>query len=131
MQSWKVLRLLILTVLLGGLAWTLYTRGIPGRFGAAPASLQTEYKTEHQWAIRESALDIEEMAAFADRRSPRPPQTLPDVPWDSDAFVSLAKGSFGDAVAIASSDPGFVDVYPALTALDVPTLVESSKTVSQ
>jgi hypothetical protein len=131
MQSWKVLRLLILAVLLGGLAWTLYTRGIPGRFGATPASLQTAYKTEHQWAIRESALDIEEMAAFADRRSPRPPQTLPDVPWDPDAFVSFAKGSFGDAVAIASSDPGFVDVYAALTALDVPTLVESSKTVSQ
>lgn len=131
MQSWKVWRLLILAVLLGGLAWTLYTRGIPGRFGATPASLQTEYKTEHQWAIRESSLDIEEMAAFADRRSPRPPQTLPDVPWDPDAFVSLAKGSFGDAVAIASSDPGFVDVHPALTSLDVPTLVESSKTVSQ
>jgi hypothetical protein len=132
MQSWKILRLLILAILLGGLAWTLYTRGLPGGFDAAPASLQTEYKTEHEWAIRESALDVEEMAAFADRRSPRPlPQMLPDVPWDADAFVPHAEASFGDAVAIVSSDVGFIDVYPALTSLDVPTLIESSKVVSQ
>ena len=132
MQSWKALRLGILAVLLGVFAWTLYTRGIPGRFGATPASLETEYKTEHQWAIRESALDIEEMAAFADRRPSRPlPQTLPAVPWDPAAFLSHAQAAFGDAVSIASSDPGVVDVYPALTALDVPTLVESSKIVSQ
>ena len=92
----------------------VYTRGIPGRFGATPASLETEYKTEHQWAIRESALDIEEMAAFADRRPSRPlPQTLPAVPWDPAAFLSHAKDRFGDAIAIASSDPGVVDVYPA------------------
>jgi hypothetical protein len=132
MQSWKVWRLLILTALLGVFAWTLYTRGLPGGFDAAPVALRTEYKTEHEWAIRESALDIEEMAAFADRRSPRPlPQMLPDVPWDADAFVAHAEGSFGDAVAIVSSDVGFIDVYPALTSLDVPTLIESSKTVSQ
>jgi len=132
MQSWKALRLGILAALLGVFAWTLYTRGIPGRFGATPASLQTEYKTEHQWAIRESALDIEEMAAFADRRPARPlPQTLPEVPWDTAAFISHAKAAFGDAVAIAATDPGSVDVHPALTALDVPTLVETSKTVSQ
>lgn len=132
MQSWKVLRLGILAALLGVFAWTLYTRGIPGRFGAMPASRQTEYQAEHQWAIRDSALDIEEMAAFADRRSPRPlPQSLPAVPWDPDAFLPHATAAFGDAVAIASSDSSVVDVYPALTALDVPILVESSKTVSQ
>lgn len=132
MKNWKVLRLGILAALLGVFGWTLYTRGIPGRFGAPPASLQTEFTTEHQWAIRESALDIEEMAAFADRRPSRPlPQTLPVVPWDPAAFLSHAEAAFGDAVSIASSDPGVVDLYPALTALDVPTLVESSKIVSQ
>jgi hypothetical protein len=132
MQSWKVLRLGILTALLGVLAWTLYTRGIPGRFGATPVSLQTPYKTEHQWAIRESALDIEEMAAFAERRPARPlPETLPEVPWESDAFVGHAKAAFGDAVSIAATDVGAADMYPALTALDVPTLVGTSKTVSQ
>ncbi len=95
MQSWKFWRLVILACLLGAFAWTLYTRGIPGRFGASPASLQTEYKTEHQWAIRESALDIEEMAAFADRRPARPlPQTLPEVPWDPAAFLSLCERGF-------------------------------------
>lgn len=132
MQSWKFWRLVILTALLGVFAWTLYTRGLPGRFDAPPVSLQSEYKTEHQWAIRESALDIEEMAAFAAQRPARPlPATLPDVPWDAAVFIAHAKAAFGDGVSIASSDPGAVDVYPALTALDVPTLVESSKTVSQ
>ncbi|MGH9218617.1 MAG: hypothetical protein ACRD1W_04915, partial [Vicinamibacterales bacterium] len=131
MHNWKFWRLIILLALVGVFAWTLYTRGIVGRFGGSAATLATEYKTEHEWAIREIALDIEEMAAFADHRSPGPlPQALPAVPWEPDTFLPMAEGLFGD-ISRASIDNDVVEVYPALTALDVPTLIESSKIVSQ
>ncbi len=131
MGSWKVWRLVVLLALVGVFGWTLYTRGVVGRFGGAPAALTTDYKTEHEWAIRQIALDIEEMAAFADRRSPRDlPQILPTTPWQPDAFLPMAEGAFGN-VAKAVLDADVVEVYPALTAMDVATLVESSTTVSQ
>ena len=132
MNNWKFWRLVVLLVLVGGLAWILYTRGIPGRFGAVPATLQTDYKTEHDWAIRQTALDIQEMAAFADRRSAQAlPSVLPPTPWEPDAFRPIAAAAFGDAVSVSTTDPGVVELYPELTALDVPTLIESAKTVSQ
>ncbi|HJU44233.1 MAG TPA: hypothetical protein VJ691_15510 [Vicinamibacterales bacterium] len=132
MNNWKVWRLVVLLVLLGVFGWTLYTRGVPGRFGGVPAALETSYKTEHEWAIRETALDIEEMAAFANRREPRVlSSSLPTTPWEPDAFMPLAASAFGDAVAISAVDRDEADFYPALTALDPPTLVEASKTVSQ
>ena len=131
MNHWKVWRLVVLLVLLGVFGWTLYTRGVVGRFGGDPAALATEYKTEREWATRQIALDIEEMAAFADRRSPRPlPPTLPDAPWEPDAFVPMAHAAFGD-VAKVSVDRDIVEVYPSLIAMDVPVLIQSAKDVSQ
>ena len=63
MNNWKLWRLVVLLVLLGVFAWMLYTRGLVGRFGeVAPAVIATDYKTEREWATRQSALDIEEMA---------------------------------------------------------------------
>jgi hypothetical protein len=131
MNNWKVWRLLLLLVLLGVFGWTLHTRGLFGRFGVvAPAALETDFKTERDWAIREIALDIEEMAAFADRRAARPLPQLPEVPWEPDAFLLMARDAFGDAAKV-SIDNDVVEIYPALIAMDVPTLIESSKTVSQ
>lgn len=131
MNNWKFWRLLVLLVLLGGLAYLLYERGVPGRFGGVAATLATEYKTEYEWAIRETALDIQEMAAFADRRSRESlPHPLPAVPWEPDAFLPMAEGLFGD-ISRASINDDLVEVYPALIALDVPTLIESSKIVSR
>ena len=131
MSNWKVWRLVVLLVLLGVSAWMLYSRGVIGRFGGAPAALATDYKTEHEWAIQQIALDIEEMAAFAARRQPGTlPQALPQVPWEPDAFVPMTTSLFGD-VTTASIDNDIVEVYPALTAIDVATLIESSKIVSE
>jgi hypothetical protein len=131
MNSWKLWRVVVLLMLLGVFTWMVYTRGLVGRFGAVPpAAIATEYKTEREWATRQSALDIEEMAAFADKRGRRPLSQLPDVPWEPDAFVEMARDAFGDA-AKASIDDDIVEVYPALIAMDVRTLTESSKTVSQ
>lgn len=130
MSNWKVWRLVVLLVLLGAFAWTLHTRGLVGRFGTvAPAALTTDYKTERQWAVQQTALDIEEMAAFADNRGARALPQLGEVPWDPDAFTAMAQAAFGDAVRASAGDE-IIEVYPALTAMDVPTLIESSKAVS-
>jgi hypothetical protein len=132
MSNWKVWRLLILLLLLGVFAWTLYTRGIPGRFGGQqPASLQTHYQTERDWAIRETTLDIEEMAAYAAGRQVNALRATPaTTPWDTTEFTVLATMAFGSPATLPSHTVDAVDVYPALTALDVPVLVESSRTVS-
>lgn len=131
MKNWKFWRLVLLLALLAGFAWTLYTRGIVGRFGGGPTELATGYKTEHEWAIRESALDIEEMAAFAAGRAPKPlPASLPAVPWNAAAFVPMAMELLGD-VAPASNDAIAIEMYPQLTTLDVGSLADASATVSK
>ena len=131
MKSWKRWRLVVLLVLLGVFAWMVFTRGFVGRFGAvAPAEIAADYKTEREWATREIARDIEEMAAFADNRGPRALAQLPEVPWEPDAFLAMARDAFGDA-AKASIDHDIVEIHPALIAMDVRTLIESSKTVSE
>ena len=131
MKNWKLWRLVVLLVLLGVFAWMLLSRGLVGPFGGvAPAALATDYQTEREWATRQTALDIEEMAAYADGRSPRPSAHPPAVPWEPDAFRVVAREAFGDA-AKASLDNDIVEIYPALIAMDVATLIEASKTVSQ
>ena len=130
MNSWKLWRLVVLLVLLGVFGWMLYSRGLVGRFGeVAPAAIATDYKTEREWATRQSALDIEEMAAFAADRAARAVPQIPEVPWEPDAFLVMARAAFGDAAKV-SIDNDIVEIYPALIAMDVPTLIESSKTVS-
>ena len=131
MQSWKFWRLLILCVVLGGLAWTIYQRGIPGQLGGRPASLETSYKTEREWINRQIALDIDEMAAFADRRvANQTADAVAATPWDPDSFLPNVYTAFGDA-AKAAANADAVAFYPALTALDVPSLTDASAEVSR
>jgi hypothetical protein len=127
MATWRFWRLVILAALLAGFGWTLLNRKPIG--GAKPATIGTSYKTERDWAIHESATDIERMAAFASKRDPRPVTTqLPELPWDLDGFRVLAAAAFGTD---RSSDAGLqTDFYPSLTALDVAALVDSSNQVS-
>jgi hypothetical protein len=130
MRNWKIIRLLVLPIVLGGLVWTMYSRGFLSRLGSTTARVETDYTTEHQWAVRQTARDIEEMAAFAARRDPHETSAaLPDTPWDVDAFVAVALLSFGDA-ATASAGDAPLDIHPLLTSLDGPTLVEVNETVS-
>ena len=129
MRTWKVWRLIILFVLLGGLAWTLRNRSPIGRSAADTATIDTPYKTEHQWAVRETAIDIERMGAYANTREPRPNlDQLPDAPWDVDAFVPIATSAFGSGGAAGGFE---FDLYPTLTAFDVGALINANKTVSQ
>lgn len=132
MKSWRVWRLIILIVVLGALGWTLRSRGTAFRLGSALASIETEYRTEHEWAVRQTATDIDAMAAFADRRSPRSPeQPLPDTPWEPEAFAAVVNQSFGNTNAPPAIDGEAPDLYPALTALDIAALVESANVASK
>jgi hypothetical protein len=128
MRSWRLWRLFILLALIGGLAWILLNR-FP-IIGLAPvASIQTPYQTEHEWAIRETTIDIERMAAYAQQRDPRTILApASDVPWDVDQFISHAADAFGEGNSNADFQ---LDLHPDLTALDVDALVKAGNTVSR
>jgi tetratricopeptide (TPR) repeat protein len=130
MGTWKIWRLVILLALLAGLAWTLINRSPIGRSIAETATINTVYKTEHQWAVRETATEIEKMSAFAESRDARPiANQLPDAPWDPDAFAPLTVESFAGRAAPSVSQ--HADLHPALTGLDVAALVDASAIASK
>jgi hypothetical protein len=126
MRSWRFWRLVILLALLAGFAWTVINRN---PLGYAPlASIQTPYQTEYEWAIRETTIDIERMAAFAQKRQPRSiSKPVSDIPWDVDRFIPYAAEAFGDGNSAADFQ---FDLYPSLTALTVDALVNAGNTVS-
>src|SRR5690242_19868086 len=110
MAAWRVWRLVILFALIAGLAWTLIYRSPIGRSLTERATIKTPYKTEHEWAVRETAIDIERMAAYATKREPRDPVApLPDAPWEIDSFVPIASSAFGPGDANANFQ---FDLYP-------------------
>lgn len=132
MRSWKVIRLLLLPIVVGGLLWTLHSRGLLSRLGSTTAAVETEYSTEHQWAVLQTARDIEQIAALAHRREPRHSTSmLPDAPWDVDAFAPLAERALGDATPASAADEPALDIYPALTALDAQALVDAGGIVTK
>ena len=57
--------LLVLVALLANMAWSRW-----GQLGAAPATLESRYRTEEQWLAAEVSSDILEMALLAARRPP-------------------------------------------------------------
>lgn len=132
MKTWKFARYFILLGLMAGLGWTLLYRG-PARFAVvSPATLETPYKTEQQWATGETAADLEEMAAFAAKRAPSSaiPRADPSlVPWDPDAFALIARQALGNAES-SSGAPSSPDVYPELANLTTQVLTAASATVS-
>jgi hypothetical protein len=128
MGNWKIWRLVILLALVAGLAWTLRYRSPIGRSLTEAATIDTPYKTEHEWAVRETATDIEKMSAFADKRAERPlAAQLPDAPWDSDSFASLASAAFNGG---ASPSVSQTDFHPSLTSLNVHPLADASREIS-
>src|SRR5262245_5918583 len=129
MGTWKIWRLVILLPLLAGLAWTVRYRSPIGRSLADAATIVTPYKTEHEWAIRETANDIERMSAFANQRAAQPlAAQLPGVPWEPDAFAALASAAFTGG---GSPSVSHTDFHASLTALDVRTLADASRETSR
>jgi hypothetical protein len=95
-----------------------------GRLGTTTvAALETPYTTELEWAVLQTTSDLEEMAAFAARRSPSlPPKADPSfVAWDPDSFVPGASRLMPLGVIDSTATPSSLpDMYPSLTAMTGP-----------
>jgi tetratricopeptide (TPR) repeat protein len=131
MRSWRFWRLVILVAVLGGLVWTLLYRSPIGRLGTVAATIQTPYQTEHDWAIRATAADIDSMAAFASgRQSTTSAPALPSSPWDVDGFAAAAVTAFGEPSGEPNNATFQADLFPQLTALDARALVDAGTAAS-
>lgn len=98
-------------------------------FGARPEPLTTPNQTEHAWAIRETTLDIAEMAASARGAKPMADVAPPvgAMPWTPEAFVAFAREHFG---ASKSPRTPVADQYLALAQLTSAAVARSSEIVS-
>ena len=124
-------RIALLAVLVvAGVVWFL--RGAPNpfmnRLGAASASVETDYKTEHDWAVREIASDVSEMANG--RKVGDAPVVVEGMPWHPETFVSYAAGEMGDLEDVAAEEDDPVDQHGALLAMSVDSILKSNTEVS-
>lgn len=134
MKAKIVLRIALL-VALAIVVFVWYQRGAPNplasrRLGATPASLDTAYKTEYEWAIREIAADISEMAGKGSPRSDAPAVIETMVPWHPDLMVPYAASQIGPAGVVKPSenDPG--DQHETLLPMSVDAILKSNTVVS-
>src|SRR5262245_66374912 len=89
---------LALLVVLAIALFVWYQRGAPNPLrglGAASAVVETDYKSEHAWAIREIAADISEMARYGHAGSGAPAFAEAIVPWHPDLLVEYATSQLG------------------------------------
>ena len=91
-----------LLVVLAIVVFVWFQRGAPNPLaarylGATAADIETAYKTEHAWAIREIAADISEMAGKGRSRSDAPGVVETMVPWHPDLMVPFAASQIGQA----------------------------------
>jgi len=124
----KIALLVVLAIAVG--VW--YMRGAPNpfmnRLGAASASVETDYKTEHDWAVREIASDVSEMAN--NRKVAHAPVVVEGMPWHPEAFVSYAASELGDLADVAAEEHDPADQHPALLAMSVDAILKSNTDVS-
>ena len=122
----KIALLVVLAIAVG--VWVL--RGAPNPFmnglGAAAASVDTDYKTEHDWAVREIASDVSEMAN--NRKVSQAPVVAEGMPWHPETFVSFAAGELGDVGFAEADDPA--EQHGALLAMSVDAILKSNTEVS-
>src|SRR5262245_6333685 len=80
-----------LLVVLAIVVFVWIQRGAPNpmatRLGASPAAVETVYKSERAWAIREISADINEMARQDNTRSAAPAVSESTLPWHPDLLV--------------------------------------------
>ena len=120
-----------LLVVLGVVVGVWYMRGAPNpfmnRLGAASASVETDYKTEHDWAVREIASDVSEMANH--RKVENAPVVVEGMPWHPETFVSYAASELGDAGDVAEEDDP-AEQHGALLRMSVDAILKSNTDVS-
>jgi hypothetical protein len=104
-------------------------RGAPNpirqRLGAAPAAVETVYKSEHAWAIREITADIREMARLGNTLSDDPAAAESVVPWHPELLVDYATrhiGAWRDS-NFAENDPA--DQHDKLLPMSVEVILKS------
>ena len=123
-------RIALLVVLgVAGVVWFL--RGAPNpfmnRLGAASASVETDYKSEHDWAVREIASDVSEMAHR--RKVSDAPVVVEGLPWHPETFVTFAASELAN-LGEGADDNDPADQYGALRAMSVDALLKSNTEVS-
>jgi hypothetical protein len=134
MKTKLVLRIALLAVL-AVVVFVWYQRGATNPFatrqlGADAANLETAYKTEYSWAIRETAADISEMAGKGSSRSDAPALVETMVPWHPDLLASYAASQIGPAgdAKPGENDPG--DQHNTLLPMSVDAILKSNTAVS-
>jgi hypothetical protein len=100
------------------------------QLGGKPAAIESPYKTEHAWAVGETAADIAEIAA-ASRRMP-PAFTVPAgvKPWNPQLFVTFAREQFGPEPSKPATEPALADQYVPLANLTAVAVARASIAVS-
>ena len=111
-----------------------FQRGAPNplasrRLGADAAALDTAYKSERAWAIREVTADISEMARKGSSRSDAPAVTE-TMPWHPDLLVPYAASQMGSAGDAKANENEPVDQHDKLLPMSVDAILKSSVTVS-
>lgn len=105
--------------------------GEAGQLGGPPMALATPYQSEHQWAAREIATDIAEMAALAARRPLPTAVAAPSTmrPWTPESWVAFASEQFG-STAGPPRGGRVPPQYPLLIELTPAALAGASAAVS-
>ena len=120
---------IVLLVVLGIVVFVWFQRGAPNplaRLGAASAPVETAYKSEHAWAIREIAADISEMARYGDKRSDAPAVAESIVPWHPDLLVEYATSQIGAPGDGRSNENDPADQHDKLLPMSVDAILKSS-----
>lgn len=117
--------------LLGVLAIAVFVwfqRGAPNplasRLGAAAAAVDTPYKSEHAWAIREIAADISEMAGNKRSDAAAPAETT--VPWRADLLAAYAAAQIGPPGDGKPNENDPADQHDELLTMSVDAILKSS-----
>lgn len=116
------------------LAFTMFLFGLPGvgaaqKLGAPPAALESPYKTEHAWAIREIVEDINEIARYRAKMPAAPAFTEAVVPWHPELLIAYAATQLAGGVAKPNeTDPP--EQHGKLLTLSPDEIVKASAVVS-
>ena len=134
MKTKIVLRIALLGVL-AVVAFVWFQRGAPNPFrarqlGAASATVETAYKTEYAWAIREIAADISEMGRYRSSRTGTPGVAETMVPWHPDLMVPYAASQMALAGDAKPSENDPADQHDKLLDASPDAILKANSVVS-
>ncbi|HUQ89290.1 MAG TPA: hypothetical protein VM096_17145 [Vicinamibacterales bacterium] len=125
-------RIALLVVLaVAGSVW--YMRGAPNpltsrTLGGAAAAVETPYKSEQAWAVREIAADISEMARNGKGDAAAFTEAI--APWHPELFETYAAEQLGTRGPSGSDESDPAGQHEDLLAMSVDAIIESSNAAS-